>query len=47
MKELFKSKGIILFLIFMIVIANVQERNIKNASASDTDNQEIINKINY
>lgn len=47
MKELLKSKGIILFLIFMIVIANVQERNIKNASAENTDNQEIINKINY
>ena len=46
MKDLIKSKVIILFLIFMVAIALIQEQSIKNASAENTDNK-IINKINY
>ena len=46
MKDLIKSKVIILFLIFMVAIALIQEQSIKNASDANTDNQQLVN-TNY
>lgn len=46
MKELLKSKGIILFLIFMIVIVNIQEQSIKKDSSTTQDKTSQVNNIN-
>lgn len=45
MKDLIKSKSIILFLIFMVAIACIQEQSIKKASDTNTDNKISENEI--
>lgn len=46
MKELLKSKGIILFLIFMILIANIQEQSIKKDSSTTTNEMSQMSNVN-
>lgn len=46
MKELLKNKGIILFLIFMILIANIQEQSIKKDSSTATNEMSQMSNVN-
>lgn len=46
MKKLLKSKGIILFLLFMILIANIQEQSIKKDSSTITIEMSQMSNVN-
>ena len=46
MKKLLKSKGIILFLLFMILIANIQEQSIKKDSSTIASEMSQMSNVN-